>query len=107
GIVITHEHVDHTRGMGVLARRFRIPLYLTETTRRVCAQYLTGQEDVRHYDSLRPFKVGDLEVRPFLTAHDAADPVAVTVRDVASGHQLGIATDLGRPTAAVRHALRG
>jgi phosphoribosyl 1,2-cyclic phosphodiesterase len=106
-IVITHDHGDHTRGMGVLARRFRLPLYLTERTRAVCANLLDGREEVRVYRSSEPFRVGPLEVRPFLTVHDAADPVAVTVRDTTSGARLGIATDLGRPTAAVRAELRG
>ena len=106
GIVITHEHIDHTRGMGVMARRFRIPLYLTDATRQVCAGFLDGSEEVRRYGSTEPFRIGPLEVQPFLTAHDAVDPVAVVVRDVERGHKLGIATDMGRPTSAVRHALR-
>lgn len=106
-IVVTHDHGDHTRGMGVLARRFGIPLYITDVTRRACAKLLTGAEEVRAYDASRRFRIGTLEVEPFLTVHDAADPVAVTVREVETGHRLGIATDLGRPTAAVRHALAG
>lgn len=105
GIVITHDHGDHTRGMGVLARRHDIPLFLTEKTRAACATLLNGREDVRTYRSSEPFAVGMLEVRPFLTVHDAADPVAVTVADRATGARLGIATDLGRPTAAVRAQL--
>ncbi|HUF49437.1 MAG TPA: MBL fold metallo-hydrolase [Longimicrobiales bacterium] len=104
-IVITHDHGDHTRGMGVLARRFGTPLYLTARTRVVCASLLSGGEEVRSYASSAPFCVGALEVRPFLTVHDAADPVAVTVTDLGSGARLGIATDLGRPTAAVRAEL--
>ncbi|MFO7259551.1 MAG: MBL fold metallo-hydrolase [bacterium] len=105
GIVITHEHGDHTRGMGVLARRHGIPLYLTPVTRRACQSLLTGDERIVPYRSGEPFRVGALEVRPFLTVHDAVDPVAVAVRDVATGLKLGIATDMGRPTASVRHAL--
>jgi phosphoribosyl 1,2-cyclic phosphodiesterase len=106
-LVITHDHGDHTRGMGVLARRFGIPLYVTERTHLACAALLSGAEDVRRYESSRPFRIVSLEVRPFLTVHDAADPVAVTVTDVSSGARLGIATDLGRPTAAVRTELAG
>ncbi|HET9984801.1 MAG TPA: MBL fold metallo-hydrolase [Longimicrobiales bacterium] len=106
-IVITHEHGDHTRGMGVLARRFGVPLYLTPITRAACARLLNGSEDVHAYASTEPLRIGPLEVQPFLTVHDAADPVAVTVRDVVTGEKLGIATDLGRPTAAVRQALSG
>jgi phosphoribosyl 1,2-cyclic phosphodiesterase len=106
-IFITHEHGDHTRGMGVLARRFGLALYLTPITRRACDVLLFGKEDVRSYRSTEPVRIGSLEVRPFLTVHDAADPVAVTIVEVDTGDKLGIATDLGRPTAAVRAALAG
>lgn len=104
-IFITHDHGDHTRGMGVLARRFRVPLYLTERTRAACATLLDGSENVRAYSSAEPVRIGGLEVTPFLTVHDAVDPVAVTVTDVASDTKLGVATDLGRPTATVHAAL--
>lgn len=104
-VVITHDHGDHTRGMGVLARRFGLPLYLTARTRSACASLLEGREEIRGYRSSETFRIGALEVRPFLTVHDAADPIAVTVTDTASGARLGIATDLGRPTAAVRAEL--
>jgi phosphoribosyl 1,2-cyclic phosphodiesterase len=107
GIIVTHDHSDHTRGMGVLARRFGVPLYLTERTRRACLDLLSGEEEVRLYGCASPFRLGPLEVRPFLTVHDAADPVAVTVQDTESGARLGIATDLGRPTTAVRAELKG
>lgn len=106
-ILITHDHVDHTRGMGILARRFGLPLYLTRVTRDACTKLLDGRERIVEYASASPFRVGPLEVQPFLTVHDAADPVAVTLRHVETGLKLGIATDLGRPTATVRHALAG
>lgn len=106
-IVITHEHGDHTRGMGVLARRFGTPLYLTRITRDACAGLLTAVEGVTEYVSGASFRIGDLEINAFLTVHDAADPVAVTVQEVGTGQKLGMATDLGRPTMAVRHALSG
>lgn len=106
-ILITHDHGDHTRGMGVLARRFDLPIYLTRRTHTACAPLLNGTETVRSYGSTAPLRLGALEIRPFLTVHDAADPVAVTVRDVDTGAKLGIATDLGRPTAAVRAELAG
>lgn len=107
GIVITHDHGDHTRGMGVAARRWGVPLYLTPLTRGACRKLLTGREEIREYDSAQSFRIGPLEIEPFLTVHDAVDPVAVTVRDHGSGTKLGIATDLGRPTSSVRHALAG
>ena len=105
-LLVTHDHTDHTRGMGVAARRWNLPLYLTPMTRSACRDLLDGTEQVRTYTSARPVAIGDLLVTPFLTVHDAIDPVAVTVTEAATGDKLGIATDLGRSTAGVRHALK-
>lgn len=105
-LFITHEHSDHTRGMGIFARRWGTPLFLSDRTREACRNLLRGSEEVHPYSCDNPVTIGDLEVEPFLTVHDAVDPFAITVTERGSGEKLGIATDLGRPTAAVRHALR-
>lgn len=107
GIVITHDHGDHTRGMGVYARRHGTPLHITRRTRAACASLLRGRERVLEYDSATPFDLGPLRIQPFLTIHDAVDPVAVTLTDTRTGSKLGVATDLGRPTTSVRAALAG
>jgi phosphoribosyl 1,2-cyclic phosphodiesterase len=107
GIVVTHDHGDHTRGMGVFARKHGTPLYMTERTRDACASLFRGAEEVRLYRPGQPFTVGDVRVEPFLTVHDAADPVGVALVDARTGLRLGVATDLGRPTAQIRHALQG
>lgn len=106
GIVISHDHGDHTRGMGILARRFGVPLHLTEKTRVACHALLSGKEQVVTYASSERFLIGPFEVQPFLTVHDAADPVAIAIEHKPTGSRLGIATDLGRPTASVRASLR-
>jgi len=105
-LLITHDHGDHTRGMGVFARRWKVPLFLTEPTHRVCRRLLDGTETIRFYCATDPVQIGDLRVEPFLTVHDAVDPIAVTITESATGEKLGIATDLGRATTTVRHALR-
>jgi phosphoribosyl 1,2-cyclic phosphodiesterase len=105
GIVITHEHSDHTRGMGVFARRHETSLYLTEGTRSACARLLKGSEAIVPYRAGIPFEVGAFIIEPFLTVHDAREPVGVAVAHRDSGTRLGVATDLGRPTAGIRHAL--
>lgn len=107
GIVVTHDHGDHTRGMGVFARRHGTPLYMTETTRQACDRLLTGTERIVEYRANRAFHVGSLRIEPYITVHDAADPVGVTVSDPRTGTRLGVATDLGRPNAQSRHALAG
>ena len=104
-IVVTHDHGDHTRGVGVFARRHGTPVYLTDRTREACAGLFKGAEELRPYRAGYPFSVETLTVEPFLTIHDARDPVAVAVREPSTGHKMGVATDLGRPTAQVRHAL--
>lgn len=107
GIVITHDHGDHTRGMGVFARRHGTTLFLTPRTREACAKLLRGGERVHEYEPARPFDLGALRIEPFVTVHDAADPVGIAVSHPGTGLRMGVATDLGRPTAGIRHALSG
>ncbi|NIR40906.1 MAG: MBL fold metallo-hydrolase, partial [Actinobacteria bacterium] len=71
-IVVTHEHADHTGGIGVFARRHGTPLYMTDRTRAACARLFRGGEEIVAYRPGSPFTVGDVRVEPFLTVHDAA-----------------------------------
>ena len=105
GIIVTHDHRDHTRGIGVFARRHGSPIYMTSSTHTACSQLLRGKETVVEYDPAQPFTVGDVYVEPFVTIHDAVDPVGVALIDESSGLRLGIATDLGRPTTQLRQKL--
>lgn len=106
-VVLTHEHRDHTSGAGVVARRWGWPLFMSGGTREACADLLSGQEEVVTFGGNRTFRLGALRITPFLTCHDAVDPLAVTIHDPGRRLKLGIATDLGRPTAPVRAALSG
>lgn len=105
GIVITHEHSDHTSAVGVWARRHGTPIYMTDRTREACSKLWRGAETIVPYLPGRVFLIGDIRVEPFLTVHDAADPVGVALVDECTGLRVGIATDLGRPTAQIRLAL--
>lgn len=106
-VVVTHEHRDHTCGAGIGARRWGWTLYMNGPTRRGCVTLLRGDEDVRPLPPGPGLRIGSLSLEPVGTCHDAAEPVALTVRDVRSGLKLGVATDLGRATSPVRDALRG
>ena len=90
----------------MFARRHGTPLYMTAATREACGRLLSGGEEVRSYRPGVSFRIGCLKMDPFLTVHDARDPVAVTVTGLECGTRVGVATDLGRPTAAIRHSLR-
>jgi len=107
GIVVSHDHGDHTRGVGVFARRFGTPIWLTDGTRDACSALFRGDETLHAYRPGHPFLVGALRIEPFLTVHDAVDPVGIALVDPGSELRVGIATDLGRPTAGIRHALAG
>jgi len=106
GVVLTHDHTDHTRGL-TLVRKYDLDIYVTEATHRAAHKVFRGQERVFHYRSGQPFDIGQLRVEPFTTVHDAADPVGMTLEDTETGLRVGIATDLGRPTTQIRHALTG
>ncbi len=105
GIVVTHEHSDHTNAVGVYARRHGTPVYITDRTQSACARLFRGEERLIPYTPTRPFHVGDVRIEPFITVHDAADPVGVAAVDECTGLRVGIATDLGRPTTQIRLAL--
>ena len=96
-ICITHEHSDHIKGLGVLARKYEIPIYATEgTIREIKMAKNLGDYDEELLKPLRPdawLTIGDLEVLPFHIDHDAADPVAYRIQ---SGNKsVAVATDLG------------
>jgi phosphoribosyl 1,2-cyclic phosphodiesterase len=101
---VTHEHGDHVRGVGVLARRFGLPVYLSPGAAKALNGRLGKIADLRSFRPGEAFSLGGLKVHPFATSHDAADPVGFTLQ--AAGRRLGIATDLGVATNLVRHHLR-
>jgi phosphoribosyl 1,2-cyclic phosphodiesterase len=111
-ILITHEHCDHVSGLAVLAKKLRIPIFMTGATHQAWARAMriaNGErpqvEKLETFESGHGFQVGDIAVRPFTIPHDAADPVGFTFR--AEGVKVGIATDLGYLPVSVRDHLRG
>ena len=105
-VVVTHEHRDHTSGVGVAARRWGWPLHLTRATAEACAPLLRGEEQLVLHARDAAFEIGGLHVRLVPTCHDASDPVAVHLTCGRTGLRAGIATDIGRATTAVRAAFR-
>lgn len=105
-VIVTHEHRDHTSGVGVAARRWGWPLHLTHATADACATLLRGEEVLTLHARDARFAIGDLRVQLVPTCHDASDPVAVHLTCDRSGLRAGVATDIGRATTAVRAAFR-
>jgi len=111
-ILITHEHSDHISGLATLAKKLRIPVFMTGATHQAWSRAMRDEKGVRpqlerfeRFESGHSFQVGDIAVKPFTIPHDAADPVGFTFR--AEGIKVGIATDLGYVPISVRDHLRG
>ena len=105
GIALTHEHGDHACGAARLARMLGVPVLTAPGTwDRLCAA-MEGAEH-RSLGLSTPAVAGPFRVRACRTSHDAAEPLALVV-DAPDGASVGVAYDLGRPTAAVRYLLRG
>lgn len=96
GILITHEHSDHIAGVSVLARRYKIPVYMSEKTWLAAQLRFTYAErmDVRFISPKQAFLIGSLSVQAFRTPHDAADPMGYRI-DTGSA-VVSVATDIGR-----------
>ena len=111
-ILITHEHSDHVYGLATLAKKLRIPIFMTGATHQAWARAMKDEngeqpqlEKLEKFESGHSFQVGDIAVKPFTIPHDAADPVGFTFR--ADGIKVGVATDLGYLPVSVRDHLRG
>ena len=96
-LLLTHEHADHVKGVGVLARRYGLPIYTTEGTAGAILENTSlGKipEGLIHtVKADQPFQIGDLTIRPFAISHDAAEPVGFRIED--GSHSAAVATDMG------------
>lgn len=96
GILLTHEHIDHMRGVGVVMRRHQIPLYVNQATWNRMQQLAIGPvpENLVHIiQSDSVFEIGDLVVRNFRTPHDAVESVGYKI--TSNSTSVSVFTDIG------------
>jgi len=103
-IIVSHEHTDHIQGVGVLARRYNLPVYISSETYNTASAQLGKIKQIHHFTCGSEFFINQLNIRPFSISHDASDPAGFTVG--CNGRKVGIATDLGIVTAMVRQHLK-
>ena len=106
-ILITHEHSDHVKGAGILARKLNIPIYATEGT-WLGMEASVGQVPDEHrivINAGESFFLDELEIVPFSIPHDANDPVGYRIYTPKTS--VAVATDLGYFADAVRDAVMG
>ncbi len=100
-IVVTHEHGDHIKGVGPLARRYNIPVWMTPGTAR--HRRLGELPRLCHFNSHSTFAIDDLELVPYPVPHDAREPAQFVFGDGRS--RIGILTDVGCWTPHIEQQL--
>ncbi|MCK5312224.1 MAG: MBL fold metallo-hydrolase [Desulfobacteraceae bacterium] len=103
-ILVTHEHSDHIRGVGILSRRYNIPVYISNNTYKKAASNLGKLTDFKLFNCGKSFNIENMAVSPFTISHDAVDPAGFTLEH--NSKKIGIATDLGIATNLVKEYLK-
>ena len=80
GVLVTHEHIDHIGGLGVISRRYGLPIYATQgTIKGILNSKSVGKIDESLFRVIKPntdFEIGDIKIHALPISHDAAEPVA-------------------------------
>jgi phosphoribosyl 1,2-cyclic phosphodiesterase len=102
-IVVTHEHNDHIAGVGAVARKYKLPVWLSHGSYSA-GQRRLGELPARHtLNCHERFAIGELELQPFPVPHDAREPCQLVLGD--GDRRLGILTDTGRSTQHIESCL--
>jgi phosphoribosyl 1,2-cyclic phosphodiesterase len=93
-IFISHEHGDHIRGVAVLSKKWKLPVYITEGTLKN-SMLKIEEELVQSFKADETIQIGELSITPFSKFHDAEDPHSFIVEG--NGVTIGVLTDIGAP----------
>ncbi|MGO4889050.1 MBL fold metallo-hydrolase [Anaerobacillus sp. MEB173] len=106
GILVTHEHSDHIKGVGILARRYDIPVYANKKTWLAMEKDLgkLSLEQKFHFEVETVKSFGDLDVESFGVSHDAAEPMFYVFHH--EGKKLVLATDLGYVSERIKGTIK-
>lgn len=104
-LLVTHEHADHIKGLGPLARKYKIPIYANAKTWAAMAKHVGElEEEQRHvFETGTTMDFGLLKVESFAISHDAAEPVGFCFHQ--DGMKLSLATDLGYVSPNVKEKI--
>ena len=102
-ILVTHEHHDHVGGIGPLARRYDLPVYIDRQTHAALPK-IGKIAALHHFSAGDSFPLQNLSISSFSTTHDAVNPVGFTIESEEG--KIGFATDLGMSTRLVADNLR-
>jgi len=103
GILITHEHGDHVKGISQWCKEYSTPLYCNRHTARVIREKMKQEAIWKIFETGASFSIGSLRVQSFSIPHDAVDPVGFVLRE--NQYSFGFATDLGYASRLVIDSL--
>ncbi|MEM9443989.1 MAG: MBL fold metallo-hydrolase [Verrucomicrobiota bacterium] len=103
-ILLTHEHIDHTKGLNILACKHGIPVFCNRLTSEYLKPKLSSFGRWNLFITGKPFRIGNLEIESFPIPHDAYDPVGFVFQR--GQKRIGFLTDLGYATHAVKERMR-
>lgn len=92
-IFISHEHIDHVRGVAGLSAKYSLPVYVTDNTRMGC--YHLQPSAAVSFTAYMPVAIGSLNITAFPKFHDASDPHSFIIEG--NGVTIGVFTDIGKP----------
>ncbi|HFQ80507.1 MAG TPA: MBL fold metallo-hydrolase [Desulfobacterales bacterium] len=92
-VLVTHEHRDHVSGVGVLSRKYKLPVFINAATLTAAGNIMGNLHAVVEFETGTSFSCAGFDVHPFAISHDTADPVGFTIND--SHNLLGYCTDTG------------
>jgi len=108
-ILVTHEHTDHIAGVGVMSRRYGLPVYATPKTWRYFERHgVLGEISpalIRTVEPEAPFIIGGFQIVAFNIPHDASQPVGYSL--YTPDRKVTVATDIGEPTDTIRGHISG
>ena len=102
GILVTHEHIDHTLSLPVLSKKYNIPVYANKKTWMALPSDKIAHQKV--FNLNEPFIIGSLRIEPFPIPHDAACPCGFNI--YSSNQKISIATDVGHITPSIVEYLK-
>jgi len=107
GLLVTHEHSDHIKGLGIIARKYKVPIYANEKTWQAM-DGLIGDipTDLRfQFDMEQTKSFGSLSIESFAVSHDAADPMFYVFHE--NERKLAVITDTGYVSDRMKGIIRG
>ena len=104
GILVTHEHLDHIKGLSVISKKYHIPVYINKETFNNLG-IDTSVIEKKYFVNNENFSIKDLLIHPFSIPHDAANPCGFSISN--GNNKISIATDIGHMNNSIIDNLVG